>query len=50
MKKSKYSGNQIVSILKQAEAGQPVKEVWRKYRVWPGIQHLDLTGFPFSRK
>ena len=30
MKKSKYSDTQIVSILKEAEAGQPVKEICRK--------------------
>ena len=33
MKKSKYSDTQIVSILKEAEAGQPVKEICRKYEI-----------------
>ena len=33
MKKSKYSDTQIVSILKEAEAGQPVKEICRKYQI-----------------
>jgi putative transposase len=33
MKKWKYSDTQIVSILKEAEAGQPVKELWRKYGI-----------------
>jgi putative transposase len=33
MKKSKYSDTQIVSILKEAEAGQPVKEICRKYGI-----------------
>jgi putative transposase len=33
MKKSKYSDSQIVSILKEAEAGQPVKEICRKYGI-----------------
>lgn len=33
MKKSKYSDTQIVSILKEAEAGQPVKEICRKYAI-----------------
>ena len=33
MKKSKYSDTQIVSILKEAEAGQPVKETCRKYGI-----------------
>ena len=33
MKKSKYSDSQIVAILKEAEAGQPVKEICRKYGI-----------------
>jgi len=33
MKKSKYSDTQVVSILKEAEAGQPVKEICRKYGI-----------------
>ena len=33
MKKSKYSDSHIVSILKQAEAGQPVKEIGRKFGI-----------------
>lgn len=33
MKKSKYSDSQIVSILKEAEAGLPVKEICRKYGI-----------------
>lgn len=33
MRKSKYSDTQIVSILKEAEAGLPVKEVCRKYQI-----------------
>jgi putative transposase len=33
MKKSKYSDSQIVSILKEAEVGQPVKEICRKYGI-----------------
>ena len=33
MKKSKYSDSQIVSILKEAEAGQSVKEICRKYGI-----------------
>ena len=30
MKKSKFSDTQIVSILKEAEAGVPVKEICRQ--------------------
>ena len=33
MKKSKYTDTQIVSILKEAEAGQPLKEICRKYGI-----------------
>ena len=33
MRKSKYSGRQIVSILREAEAGQPVKAVCRQYGI-----------------
>ena len=31
MKKSRYSGEQIVNILKEGEAGIPVAELCRKY-------------------
>ena len=33
MKRSKFSDTQIVSILKQAEAGVPVKEVCRQHQI-----------------
>jgi putative transposase len=33
MKKSKFSDTQILSILKQAEAGMPVKEVCRQHQI-----------------
>jgi len=33
MKKSKFSDTQIVSILKEAEAGMPVKEVCRHHQI-----------------
>ena len=33
MKKSKFSETQIVSILKETDAGVPVKEVCRKYGI-----------------
>ena len=33
MKRSKFSDTQIVSILKQAEAGMPVKEVCRQHQI-----------------
>ncbi len=33
MKRSKFSDTQIVSILQQAEAGMPVKEVCRQHQI-----------------
>ena len=33
MQRSKFSDTQIVSILKQAEAGMPVKEVCRQHQI-----------------
>jgi putative transposase len=33
MKRSKFSDTQIVSILKQVEAGMPVKEVCRRHQI-----------------
>ena len=33
MKKSKFSDTQIVSILQQAEAGMPVKEICRQHQI-----------------
>jgi putative transposase len=36
MKRKRYSSEQIVSILKEAEAGLPIVEVCRKYGVSQG--------------
>lgn len=33
MKRSKFTESQIVAILKEADAGMPVNEIWRKYGI-----------------
>jgi putative transposase len=44
MKRSKYSESQIVCILKESDAGIPVKEICRKYGV------SDATYYKWKSK
>jgi putative transposase len=37
MKKSKFSDSQIISILKQAEAGTPVTDLCREHGISSGV-------------
>ena len=42
MKKSKFSDTQIVSILKGAEAGIPVKEVCRQHQISSACYYMSV--------
>ena len=33
MRQSKFTETQIVALLKEADAGRPVNEIWRKYGI-----------------
>jgi putative transposase len=33
MRQSKFTETQIVAMLKEADAGRPVNEIWRKYGI-----------------
>ena len=53
MRQSKYSETQIVSILKQADAGCPLNDIWRTYGISSALQsynkeraHDALAGLP----
>ena len=39
MKKSRFTDSQIIAVLKQAEAGTPVPELYREH---------DISSAPFS--
>jgi len=45
MKKSRYSEEQIIKILKEAEAGRPVKEIVREYGIAEGTYYRWKAKF-----
>ena len=40
MKRSRFSERQIVEILKEADAGLPANEVWRKHGISSATYHI----------
>jgi putative transposase len=54
MRQSKFTETQIVAILKEADKGRPVNEIWRKYPIssathykckakYGGLEASDIT-------
>jgi len=41
MRQAKFTETQIVSILKEADAGRPVNEIWRTYSI-------SSTTYPYA--
>lgn len=41
MRQSKFTEAQIVSILKEADVGRPVNEIWRKYGISSAYGDLE---------
>jgi len=39
MKKSRFSESQILAILKEADAGVKVQDIWRKYNISSGTYY-----------